>query len=116
MKEVKAYLRCQKVEEVLEALDEEGIDGVTLIDVMGMGPLADPHTSKYSVACVQRYSNVAKLEVVCRDRDVHNVVQTIRKRAYTGMKGDGIIFVGPVDMAIKLRTGAVGEEGLWGID
>lgn len=112
MKEVKAYLRCQKVEHVLEALEEKGIDGVTLIDVMGLGPLADPQSSKYSIACVEKYSDVAKLEVVCRDEDLHDVVRTIRKAAFTGLKGDGIIFVSPVEMAVKIRTGAVGEEGL----
>lgn len=112
MKEVKAYLRCQKVEEVIEALDQLGVNGITLIDVMGLGAMADPHTSKYSMRCVERYSDVAKLEVVCREQDVHAIVRTIREHAYTGMKGDGMIFVVPVEMTIKIRTGAVGEEGL----
>lgn len=112
MKEVKAYVRCQKVEEVIETLEEAGIDGITLIDVMGLGPLADPKTAKYSIECVEKYSEVAKLEVVCRDDDVHRVVEIIRSGAYTGMRGDGIIFVSPVEMAVKIRSGAVGEGGL----
>lgn len=112
MKEVKAYLRCQKVEEVIEALEKTGVSGITLIDVMGLGALSDPHAAKYSVECVKRYSDVAKLEVVCRDEDVHDVLRTISDVAYTGRKGDGMIFVSPVEMAMKIRTGAVGEEGL----
>ncbi|MFV1980401.1 MAG: P-II family nitrogen regulator, partial [Rhodothermia bacterium] len=91
------------------------IDGMTLIDVMGLGLLADPRSSKYSMACVERYSDVAKLEVVCQDQQVHEIVQTIRKAAFTGLKGDGIIFVSPVEMAIKVRTGAVGEGGIGSI-
>jgi nitrogen regulatory protein P-II 1 len=112
MKEVKAFLRCQKVETVIEALEDAGIDGITLIDVMGLGPLADPDTAKYSVACVDRYSDVAKLEVVCSDDDVHRVVELVRSTAYTGMPGDGIVFVSPVEMAVKIRTGAIGATGL----
>jgi hypothetical protein len=69
MKEVKAYVRCQKVESVIETLEAAGIDGITIIDVMGLGPLADPSTSKYSIECVERYSDVAKIEVVCADEE-----------------------------------------------
>ncbi len=110
MKEVKAYIRCQKAEEVIESLESLGIKGITLIDVMGVGQLADPRTAKYSVACVEKYSEVGKLEVVCSDSNVHQVVETIREKAHTGLKGDGIIFVSPVEMAVKIRNGAVGEE------
>lgn len=112
MKEVKAYVRCQKVEGVIEALDEAGISGTTLIDVMGTGLLADPQRSKYSIKYVERYSQVAKLEVVCRDDDVHHIVEIIRSNAYSGMAGDGIIFVSPVEMAVKIRSGSIGETGL----
>lgn len=112
MKEIKAYIRCQKAEGVLEALEEIGITDITLIDVMGVGVLADPKTAKYSIKCVEKYSEIAKLEVVCKDSDVQKIVDTIRKKAYSGMKGDGMIFVSPVDMAVKIRTGSVGEEAL----
>jgi nitrogen regulatory protein PII len=112
MKAVKAYIRCLKAEAVLEALEEIGIVDVTLIDVMGTGQLTDPKTAKYSVKCVKKYSEVAKVEVVCPSEDVHKVVEAIRKTAYTGMPGDGMVFVSPVEMTVKIRTGAVGEEGL----
>jgi nitrogen regulatory protein P-II 1 len=112
MKEVKAYIRCQKAESVIEALEAMGVQGITLIDVMGVGQLADPHSAKYSVQCVEKYSEVGKLEVVCSDEDVHKIVEAIRKNAYTGLKGDGIIYVSSVEMATKIRTGAVGEEAL----
>jgi len=112
MKEVKAYIRCQKAESVIEALEAIGVKGITLIDVMGVGQLADPHSAKYSVQCVEKYSEVGKLEVVCSEKDVHKIVETIREKAYTGLKGDGIIYVSSVEMATKIRTGAVGEEAL----
>jgi nitrogen regulatory protein PII len=112
MKEIKAYIRCQKAEEVLDALDDIGIADITLIDVMGVGVLADPKTAKYSIKCVEKYSDVAKLEVVCKDSDEQKIVDTIQKKAYSGMKGDGMIFVSPVDMAVKIRTGAQNEKAL----
>ncbi len=110
MKAVKAYIRCIKAEEVLEALEDAGIMDVTLIDVMGTGHLADPNMSKYSVKCVKKYSEVAKLEVVCSSAEVHKAVEAIRKAAFTGMPGDGMIFVSPVEMTVKIRTGVVGES------
>lgn len=113
MKEVKAFIRCRKAEEVIAALEEKGIHDITLIDVMGLGQhLVDSDKAKYSVQCVQKYSEVAKVEIVCRDKEVHTIVETIRKTAYTDMKGDGMIYVSPVEMAVKIRTGAIGEEAL----
>lgn len=112
MKEIKAYIRCQKAEKVLEALEDIGISDITLIDVMGVGVLADPQNAKYSIKCVEKYSEVAKLEVVCSDEQMQQIVDTIRRTAYSGLKGDGMIFVSPVELAVKIRTGAIGEAAL----
>lgn len=112
MKEIKAYIRCQKAEKVIEALEDIDITDITLIDVMGVGVLADPQNAKYSIKCVEKYSEVAKLEVVSADERVHEIVEVIRKTAYSGLKGDGMIFVSPVELAVKIRTGAIGEEAL----
>jgi nitrogen regulatory protein PII len=74
MKEIKAYIRCQKAEEILNALEKIGINDITLIDVMGVGALADPKTAKYSIKCVEKYPDVAKLEVVCQDSDLQKTL------------------------------------------
>lgn len=81
MKEVKAFIRCDKAEQVIEKLDQIGESNVTLIDVMGIGGLADPHTAKYSVECVKKYSQIAKLELICEDSKVYQILDTIRKSA-----------------------------------
>lgn len=112
MKEIKAYIRTQKAEEVIEMLAEAGIHDVTVIDVMGCGHLMDPHNCKYSIEFVDRYSRLAKLELVCRDEAVGRAVDIIRKAAYTGMAGDGKIFVTQIEYAIKIRTGETGVEVL----
>lgn len=112
MKEIKAYIRCQKADDVLRELERVGVTDITLIDVMGVGMLADPKRSKYSARCVEKFSKVAKIEVVCPEERVHTIVEVIRQSAYTGMKGDGIVFVTPVEMAVKIRSGAIGEGAL----
>jgi len=112
MKEIKAYIRCRKAEEVISALEDNGVLGITLIDVMGVGQMAAPENSKYSIKCIQKYSEISKLEVVCQHEEVHKIVEIIRKNAYTGMHGDGMSVVTPVEMAVKIRTGAIGPEAL----
>jgi nitrogen regulatory protein P-II 1 len=113
VKEVKAFIRCRKAEEVIARLEAAGIHDMTLIDVMGLGQhLTDSTRAKYSVKCVEKYSEVAKIEIVCRDEEVDTIVGTIQKTAYTGMKGDGMIYVSPVEQTVKIRTGHIGAEAL----
>lgn len=113
MREVKAFIRAQKADKVIAALRELGVADITLIDVMGMGEhLADPEQAKYSMEVVRKYSELAKIEVVCRQLDVQSIVDTLREVAHTGQKGDGMIYVTPVETAVKIRTGATGEEAL----
>ena len=106
MFEVKAYLRTVKVEPVVRALEAIGVRNLTVIDVMAVGPgLMDPRSYKYSIACVEKYSRIAKIEVVCASRDVEEIAEVIRKEAYTGHPGDGLITITPVAKAFKIRTG-----------
>ncbi|HFE53782.1 MAG TPA: P-II family nitrogen regulator [Bacteroidetes bacterium] len=105
MKKVKAYIRPPKVEDVVRGLAEIGVEGVSLIDVMGIGSLADPEESSYTLRASARYAKLTKLEVVCKEAEVERVVATIRQKAYTGLKGDGIILVSPLAKVIHIRTG-----------
>lgn len=71
MTEVKSFIRCRLAEEVIAALEDAGIHDITLIDVMGLGEhLIDPDKAKYSIKCVEKYSEIAKVEIVCRDEEV----------------------------------------------
>ncbi|MFQ6675552.1 MAG: P-II family nitrogen regulator [Fidelibacterota bacterium] len=113
MKEIKAYIKCSKVENVINGLHRIGVENLTVIDVMALGSgMIDPRQIKYSIECVEKYSDVAKLEITCSDRDVDEIVEIIRSRAYSGEKGDGVIFVLNVDRAVKIRTGETGDEFL----
>jgi len=113
MKEIKAYIRCSKVEEVITALRTIGIENLTVVDVMALGKgMIDPEKYKYSIECVEKYSDVAKMEIVCTDEIVTTAMETIRKYAYTGNRGDGLIIVSDVEQALKIRSGVRGVSAL----
>jgi len=112
MKEIKAYIRTRKAEEVIHALEEAGVPGFTAVEVKAIGRAVEPEREKISVEYAERVSPITKLEVVCRDEDVQRLVDIIREKAYTGHRGDGIIFVSDVNNAVKIRTGEQGERAL----
>jgi nitrogen regulatory protein PII len=112
MKEIKAYIRCDRADGVVHALEQVGVKGMTLIDVMAVGQNIDPRDYKFSIACVERYQKVAKLEVICMDEDADRFVEVIRNAACTHNKGDGIICVTNVERAMKIRTGVEGAEAV----
>lgn len=113
MKEIKAYIRCSRVEDVIHALREIGVDNMTVIDVMALGKgLMDPQHFKYSIDCVEKYSEVAKVEITCADRDVKDIVGAIQSECHSGERGDGIVIISDVDQAVKIRTGDTGESFL----
>ena len=113
MKEIKAFVRSEKADKIVEAMEELGISDITLVDVLGMGEhLVNSGESKYSIKVLQKYSDISKLEMVCRAKDVDRILETLRTVAYTGQKGDGIIYVTPVEKVIKIRTGAIDAEAL----
>lgn len=111
MREVKAYLRLEKVDEVVRALRDNGIAHMTINHVRSLGSGVDPRRQRISFEA-GTYTETAKLEFVCSEPEVERLVPMIRAHALTGEKGDGVIFVSPVDYALKIRTGAEGREAL----
>lgn len=111
MKEVKAFIRKRKSEEVVDALEAIGIDRMTLIDVMGIGR-TDPKQSQFSVRLAERYAEIAKLVLVCKKEEVSKIVDVILDKAHSGIKGDGMIYVSDVEQAVHIRTGRTGRDAL----
>lgn len=109
MKEVKAYVRVRIVEKVVSALEDAGFCCMTVIDVSALGHLADAQDAKYSIEFVEKHSKMAKIELVCKNENVDAVVKVIREAGCTHQPGDGIIFVAPVEQAVKIRTGEAGK-------
>lgn len=112
MREIKAYLRLDKVDAVVRALRDSGIEHMTVSHVRSLGSGVDPRHERVSFEAGTTYTEKAKLEFVCSEPEVERLVPVIRAQAHTGDSGDGVIFVSPVDQAIKIRTGATGREAL----
>ncbi|HJN10836.1 MAG: P-II family nitrogen regulator [Pirellulaceae bacterium] len=112
MKKVEAIVRHFKLEDVKNALTETGVHGMTVTEVRGFGRQKG-HTemyrgTEYTVDFVPK----VKIEVICSDDNLQQVVDTILKSAQTGQIGDGKIFVHDLQDSIRIRTGETGEEAL----
>jgi nitrogen regulatory protein P-II 1 len=112
MKKVEAIIRHFKLEDVKNALSDLGIHGMTVSEVRGFGRQKG-HTemyrgTEYAVDFVPKQ----KIEIVCADKQLPSVLDTILKTAQTGQIGDGKVFVSTLDEAIRIRTGETGEDAL----
>lgn len=105
MKEVKAYIRLIKVDEVINALLEAGVPGFTAVEVKGFGSVAIPERLRYSSEFSGKVSPLIKLELVCKKDDLSKIVELIKNTAYTGHEGDGIIIVYDVGYMVTIKTG-----------
>lgn len=116
MKEIKAYVRRSKVNPVVEALLQAGAPGITVVEIHPVGNGYEPSyfdlRSEEDVIRRYRLNEVVKVELVCADRDLEPLLQTLLQGAKTGARGDGMIFVSEVSRAIRIRDGASGEESL----
>ncbi len=112
MKKVEAIIRHFKLEDVKNALAEQGIHGMTVTEVRGFGRQKG-HTERYRGAEYEvDFVPKAKIEVVCSDANLQHVIDTILRTAQTGQIGDGKLFVYDLQDAIRIRTGETGEEAL----
>jgi nitrogen regulatory protein P-II 1 len=112
MKKIEAIIKPFKLDEVKDALNEIGIQGMTVTEVKGFGRQKG-HTELYRGAeYVVDFIPKIKVEIVTSDSLVPKVVETIEKTAKTGKIGDGKIFVYPVDEAVRIRTGERGETAV----
>jgi len=112
MRKVEAIIKPFKLDEVKEALNEIGIQGITVSEVKGFGRQKG-HTELYRGAeYVVDFIPKIKMEIIVSDDLVAQVVDTIADAAKTGRIGDGKIFVTPIDEVVRIRTGERGEDAL----
>jgi nitrogen regulatory protein P-II 1 len=112
MKKIEAIIRPFKLDEVKEALVEEGVKGLTITEVRGYGRQKG-HTetyrgSEYRIEFIPKI----KIEVVVDDSQVDKIVDAILKTAKTGQVGDGKIFITDVNEVIRIRTEESGKDAL----
>ena len=110
MKKIEAIIRSERLQEVQDALDELGVSGLTVTEVMGCGRQKG-YTEQYrgSRANISLLPKL-KVETVVSDDVVDKSVDAIVGAAYTGETGDGRVFVWDIRQAVRIRTGERGEE------
>jgi nitrogen regulatory protein P-II 1 len=112
MKKVEAVIKPFKLDEVKDALNSIGVQGITVAEVKGFGRQKG-HTELYRGAeYVVDFLPKVKLEIIAADHLVPKIIDTIETAAKTGRIGDGKIFVTPVDEVIRIRTGERGETAI----
>lgn len=112
MKKIEAIIKPFKLDEVKDALNEIGIQGMTVTEVKGFGRQKG-HTELYRGAeYVIDFIPKIKVEIVTADSLVQKVVNTIERVAKTGKIGDGKIFVYPIEDIVRIRTGERGEAAV----
>ncbi|QWV92061.1 P-II family nitrogen regulator [Geomonas oryzisoli] len=112
MKLIEAIIKPFKLDEVKDALNEIGIEGITVSEVKGYGRQKG-HTELYRGAeYVVDFIPKVKLEIVVADELAVKAVATIEDTAKTGRIGDGKIFILPLDDAVRIRTGEKGDEAI----
>ena len=112
MKKIEAIIKPFKLDEVKEALQEVGIQGLSVIEVKGFGRQKG-HTELYRGAeYVVDFLPKVKIELVVDDKKYKEAIDVIIKQANTGKIGDGKIFVYEVKEAIRIRTGEKGKDAV----
>ncbi|MBG1231454.1 P-II family nitrogen regulator [Aestuariivirga litoralis] len=112
MKKIEAIIKPFKLDEVKEALQGVGIQGITVTEAKGFGRQKG-HTELYRGAeYVVDFLPKVKLEIVVSDELVAKAIEAIQAAARTGRIGDGKIFISTVEQAIRIRTGESGTDAL----
>ena len=112
MKKIEAIIKPFKLDEVKEALQEVGLQGITVTEAKGFGRQKG-HTELYRGAeYVVDFLPKVKIAAAVKDDVVDQVIEAIEKSASTGKIGDGKIFVYDLEQVVRIRTGETGKEAL----
>lgn len=111
MKEIKAFIKQFKVNDILRELLDAGFPNLTVSMAEGTGHLKSEDAS-LSMNFALTNSKVAKIEIVCNNDDVDKIITIISTYGKTGNSGDGIIYVSDVERAIRVRTGLPDDRWL----
>ncbi|MGD9213086.1 MAG: P-II family nitrogen regulator [Desulfobacteraceae bacterium] len=112
MKKIEAIIKPFKLDDVKEALNEIGIQGMTISEVKGYGRQKGHKEIYRGAEYVVDFIPKIKIEIIIESDWVDKVVDTIRSAANTGKLGDGKIFVFSVDEVIRVRTGEKGKDAI----
>ncbi|KDN10969.1 MAG: nitrogen regulatory protein P-II [Gilliamella sp.] len=112
MKKIEAIIKPFKLDDIREALADQGITGMTVTEVKGFGRQKG-HTELYRGAeYMVDFLPKVKIELIVSDDILEMCIETIMKTAQTGKIGDGKIFVYNVEQVIRIRTGEMDESAI----
>ena len=112
MKKVEAIIKPFKLDEIKEALNELGLQGITVLEAKGFGRQKG-HTELYRGAeYIVDFLPKVKIELIIEDQQLETAIEAIQKAAHTGRIGDGKIFISSIEDAIRIRTGERGAEAV----
>ena len=112
MKMITAIIKPFKLDDVREALSEQGVTGLTIMEVKGFGRQKG-HTELYRGAeYVVDFVPKLKLEMAVSDDKVEQAIEAIATAANSGKIGDGKIFVSSLEQVVRIRTGETGDDAL----
>ncbi len=112
MKKIEAFIKPFKLDDVVDALSEVGVEGLSVSEVKGFGRQKGRTEIYKGAEYVVDFLPKVKLEVVVNDALVAAAVEAIQKSARTGKIGDGKVFVTNVEQALRIRTGDQNESAL----
>lgn len=112
MKKIEAIIKPFKLDDVVDALSEVGVEGVSVTEIRGFGRQKGRTEVYKGAEYVVDFLPKLKLEVVIPDSLENAVIEAIQKTARTGKIGDGKIFVTDIKKAVRIRTGELNEEAL----
>ncbi|HEV3418195.1 MAG TPA: P-II family nitrogen regulator [Pirellulales bacterium] len=112
MRKIEAVIRHFKLEEVKEALNAKGVQGMTVTEVRGFGRQKGQKETYRGAEYAVDFLPKVKIEVVVADNDAADLIDTIMKTARTGQVGDGKIFLSELLEVIRIRTGETAETAV----
>ena len=112
MKKIEAIIKPFKLDDVIEALTEAGVEGVSVSEIRGFGRQKGRTEIYKGAEYVVDFLPKVKVEAVIADELVEPVINAVQKAAFTGKIGDGKIFVVPVEAAVRIRTGERDENAI----
>lgn len=112
MKKIEAIVKPFKLDDVIEALTELGIEGVSVSEIRGFGRQKGRTEIYKGAEYVVDFLPKVKIETVLADELVEPALQAIQKAAFTGKIGDGKVFVIPVESVLRIRTGERDENAI----
>lgn len=112
MKKIEAIIKPFKLDDVIEALTELGIEGVSVSEIRGFGRQKGRTEIYKGAEYVVDFLPKVKIEAVILDDLVEPALEAIKKAAFTGKIGDGKIFILPVESALRIRTGDKDESAI----